>query len=88
MPQKDEVRHVVGFRLRQFLMHQTLQLGVFLLGSPSDDDLYLNPSVRYQLTDELWAEVGGNVFWGKNVYTFYGQFEDDSHVYTTVRYAF
>jgi hypothetical protein len=88
LPARDELRHVASVRVRQFLLHQTLQLGLFVMGSPSDEDAYLNPSVRYQVTDELWAEVGGNVFTGTQNHTYFGQFEDDSHVYVTVRYAF
>lgn len=88
LPARDRFRHVASVRLRQFRLHQTLQLGLFALASPSDDDLYLNPSVRYHVTDELWAELGGNVFSGKEAHTFFGQFEKNSHVYTTVRYAF
>jgi len=88
LPSRDRYRHVTSVRLRQLGLHQTLQLGLFALLSPSDQDLYLNPSVRYQVTDELWAEVGGNVFSGKEPSTFFGQFEKNSHVYVTARYAF
>ena len=88
LPARDRYRHVASFRLRQLSLHQTLQLGTFALLSPSDQDLYLNPSVRYQVTDELWAEAGGNVFSGKEPHTFFGQFKKNSHVYVTARYAF
>ncbi len=87
-PVRDRVRHTANLRIRQLLLHQTLQLGLFAMGSPSDKDVYVNPSVRYQVADELWAEIGGNVFWGKRSTTYFGQFEDDSHVYVTVRYGF
>lgn len=87
-PRRDRFRHVASLRIRQLLRNQTLQLGLFVMGSPSDEDIYVNPSVHYQVADELWAEVGGNVFWGKKTYTFFGQFEDNTHVYATVRYGF
>jgi hypothetical protein len=87
-PRRGRFRHLTSVRIRQLLLHQTLQLGFFVMASPSDEDIYVNPSVRYQVADELWAEVGGNVFWGKKNYTFFGQFEDDTHVYATVRYGF
>jgi hypothetical protein len=85
---RDRFRHVISLRARQLLLHQTLQLGFFVMASPSDADIYVNPSVRYQVADELWAEVGGNIFWGKRNYTFFGQFKDDTHAYVTVRYGF
>jgi hypothetical protein len=88
LAESDELRQVVTVRLRQFLLHQTMTTGFFALGSPSDEDLYVNPFVRYQLTDELWTEVGGNFFSGKEAATAYGQFEDNSNVYLTARYGF
>jgi hypothetical protein len=87
-PRRNEFRHVASVRLRQSFLHQTLQLGLFVLASPTDEDGYVNPSVRYQVADELWAEVGANIFWGEENHTFFGQFQDDSHGYVTVRYAF
>lgn len=87
-PGRDQFRHVTSLRFRQLLLHQTLQLGLFVMGSPSDKDIHVNPSVRYQVADELWAEIGGNVFWGQDNHTFFGQFEDNTHVYLTVRYSF
>jgi hypothetical protein len=48
----------------------------------------VNPSIRYQVADGLWIEVGGNIFWGKERHTFFGQFEDNTHGYLTVRYSF
>jgi hypothetical protein len=87
-PERDEFRHLVSVRFRQMMLHQTLQLGLFALGSPSDEDVYVNPSIRYQVADELWGEVGGNIFWGQRRSTFFGQFEDNSHVYGTIRYGF
>ena len=87
-PRRDQFRHVANLRVRQLLLHQTLQLGLFAMGSPSDRDLYVNPSIRYQVADELWTEIGGNIFWGKQNSTFFGQFEDNSHVYVTLHYGF
>ncbi|MBI5525629.1 MAG: hypothetical protein HY897_04790 [Deltaproteobacteria bacterium] len=88
MPARDQYRHVTSLRFRQFLLHQTLQAGFFVMGSPSDEDIFVNPSVRYHVADELWAEIGGNLFFGKKAHTFFGQFEDNNHVYVTARFAF
>jgi hypothetical protein len=87
-PQRKQYRQVASLRFRQLMLHQTFTLGLFVMGSPSDQDLYVNPSVRYQVADELWAEIGGNVFLGQKGYTYFGQFEDNTHVYATVRYGF
>lgn len=88
LPARDQFRHLVSMRFRQQMLNQTLQLGLFVMGSPSDEDVYVNPSIRYQVADELWTELGANILWGRRNWTYFGQFEDDSHIYATVRYGF
>lgn len=88
LPARDRYRQVASVRLTQLRRHQTLRLGLLMMGSPTDRDLYLNPSVRYNITDELWAEVGGNIFWGQKGHTFFGQFEKNSSVFLVARYGF
>lgn len=88
LPARDRYRQVVSGRVMQLQRHQTLRLGLFLMGSPSDRDLYASPSLRYNVTDELWVEVGSNIFWGAQVHTFFGQFEENSGVFLVARYGF
>jgi hypothetical protein len=87
VPPKAEVRHVLTTRLAQLLLHQTLRLGLFALWSPNEGDLFLNPEVKYNVTDNLWAAVGGNFFVG-SAHTEFGQFRGDDNVYLTLRYSF
>lgn len=87
VPPKAEVRHVLTTRLTQLLLHQTLRLGLFALWSPNEGDLFLNPEIKYNVTDNLWAAAGGNFFVG-SAHTEFGQFEGDSNLYAVVRYAF
>ncbi len=85
---RDEFRHLITVRLTQLLMNQNLQLSLFTYYSPSDEDAYLRPNIRYKVSDALAVEVGGNVFWGDQPYTFFGQFEDNTNAYTALRYSF
>jgi hypothetical protein len=87
MPKRPAARHVLTFRLTWFLLHQTLRLGLFALGSPNDGDFYVNPEVKYNVTDALWGALGVNLFGGPQP-TEFGQFEADSNLYVVVRYAF
>lgn len=88
LPQEDENRQVVTLRLTQLLMQQDLILSLFNFYSPSDSDGYLKLSIKYKVTDELKMELGGNVFYGDKINTFYSQFKTNSNVYTALRYEY
>jgi len=85
---RDRDRHVLTVRLTKQLFNQNLTLGVFTYYSPSDQDAYIRPNAKYKIDDHWTAEVGGNVFVGKDAHTFFGQFERNSNLYAALRYAF
>ena len=60
----------------------------FAYYSPSDEDAYLRPMVKYKLTDNWLVMAGGNIFAGEEDHTFFGQFAKNSNVYGAVRYSF
>jgi hypothetical protein len=86
-PAKDRVRKVATVRLTQFFAHQTVTFNVFAFLGLSEEDRYVIPSLRYAFSDNLWAEIGANLFGGKRSGTF-GAMQDNSNIYLTVRYAF
>jgi hypothetical protein len=86
--ERDENRHVITLRLTQMLMNQNLTLGLFTYWSPSDHDAYLRPKASYKVTDNWLVELSGNFFFGRNDYTFFGQFEDSSNIALAARYSF
>lgn len=88
VPLADEDRHVLTLRLTKLLMSQNLKLSFFAFYSPTDDDAYLRPIVHYKIDDHWSAEVGGNVFFGKDDHTFFGQFEKNTNAYMGLRYGF
>jgi len=87
-PKRDEDRHVVTVRLTKLLMDQNLILSFFTYYSPSDNDAYLRPKATYKVNDRWTVEGGGNVFLGRADHTFFGQFEDTTNVYGSIRYSF
>ncbi len=87
-PARDRDRHVLTLRLTQLLMNQTLTLSLFSYYSPSDKDAYLRPNVHYKATDQLALEAGANIFFGDYPHTFFAQFENNTNIYTAVRYSF
>ncbi|MFA5292259.1 MAG: hypothetical protein WC496_04405 [Phycisphaerae bacterium] len=87
-PAKDEFRHLVTVRLTKLLMNQNLRLNLFAYYSPSDKDCYFRPSINYKATDNIALEAGANIFFGDYPNTFFGQFTDNTNIYTSVRYSF
>lgn len=88
LPVRKENRHQLTVRLT-FLTHsQNTTWSLFTYYSPSAQDYYLRPKVSYRIDDHWTAELGGNIFGGKNDYTFFGQFQDNSNIYVSVRYGF
>ena len=69
-------------------MNQNLTLSLFTYYSPSDGDAYLRPNVKYKVNDNLIVELGGNVFTGESDYSFFGQFKNNTNIYTGIRFAF
>ena len=86
-PAKDRVRKVTTVRFTQLFAHQTITFNLFAFVGLSEEDRYVIPSLRYAFSDNLWAEIGANLFAGKRSGMF-GSMQDNSNVYLTVRYAF
>lgn len=87
-PVRDRDRSVVTFRLTKLLADQTVMCSLFTYYSPTDKDAYMRPKVNYKVTDDLALELGANIFFGDYPNTFFGQFENDTNIYTAVRYTF
>lgn len=88
LPTGDEFRHLVTVELTQLLLMQDLRLNGFLFYSPSDQDFHFRPNFSYKL-DDAWTLAGGiNLFVGSEPSTFFGQFEENSSAYLSIRYGF
>ena len=87
-PIRDEDRHVITLQLTKLLVNQNLELSLASYYSPSDRDAYLRPIVHYKYNDKVTMEAGSNIFFGDECHTFFAQFENDTNIYTAVRYSF
>ncbi len=85
---RDRNRHLITVRLTKLLMNQNLRCSLFTYYSPSDEDAYMRPIVNYKVNDNLAVEAGANVFFGKYPSTFFGQFKNNTNIYTALRYSF
>ncbi len=87
-PARDEDRHLVTLRLTKLLMNQNLRCSLFTYYSPTDKDVYMRPNLNYKASDNVALEVGANIFFGDYPNTFFGQFQNNSNIYASVRYSF
>jgi hypothetical protein len=85
---RDENRHLITVRLTKLLMNQNLTCSLFTYFSPSDKDVYMRPNIHYKASDNLALEAGANVFFGDYPDTFFGQFQNNTNLYTAIRYSF
>lgn len=81
-------RHLFTVRLTKLLMQQDLMLSLFNFYSPSDLDGYLRLKASYKMRDNLKIEAGGNIFYGQESYSFFGQFKDNSNLFAAIHYDF
>lgn len=88
VPKENKLHQLVTLRLTQLLIHQTLRLSIFAFYSPSDRDFLLNPEVKYNFSDNIWAAVGANIFGGKYQWTQFGQLDKNDNTYLQMRYEF
>ncbi len=72
----------------QFSRHQTVRLSFFSIYSPSGKDYFLNPELKYNVSDHIWIAAGANVFGGGEVWSQFGQFTKDDNAYLQWRYEF
>ena len=84
----DRTRHLVTLRLTKLMMNQNLTLSAFNFWSPNQADGYLRLRASYKLSDAWLAEGGGNIFYGAENDTFFGQFTDNTNLFVGVRRNF
>lgn len=87
-PARDKIRHVLTARLTKLSMNQTVTWSLFFYYSPNDGDGYFRPKVSRKVTDNWTAEIGANIFFGAEQYTFFGQFARNSNGFVSLRRGF
>ncbi|MDA8621990.1 hypothetical protein N9L48_05005 [Psychrosphaera sp.] len=87
-PEEKQNRTLWTAQLYYRLMQDTLSLQWFTFYSPSDNDGYSRFKTTYQPIQNWQLTAGINYFWGKQKTTFFGQFEDASNGYLSIRKYF
>ncbi len=81
-------RQLITVRLTYMAVQQKLRWSLFNFYSPSDDDGYLKASVNYRYSDRWSFALGGNIFWGEQQHSFFGQHEQNSNAWLRVTAQF
>lgn len=88
LPKDKKLYQLSTLRLTQLLLHQTLRLSFFAFYSPSDGDYMFNPEIKYNISDHVWAAIGGLIFGGGERWSQFGQMDKNDNLYLQVRYEF
>jgi hypothetical protein len=88
MARRKHNTSTLTLRLSQLALEQNLILSLFLYYSPTRDDGYARPGFSYKLTDQWLVDGGLNLFWGRNLSSFWGQFENNTNIFCGIRYTF
>ena len=78
-------RHLVTARFTYTSFQQKLNSSLFIFYSPTDNDGYFRPSISYRVNDTFQYSFGGNVFWGRNNHTFFGQHQENTNLWLRMR---
>jgi hypothetical protein len=87
-PKEKRLHDLASVQLTQLMLHQTLRLSFFSFYSLSDRDYMVNPEIKYNFSDHIWAAVGGNIFGGGKAWSHFGQLAEDDNVYLQIRHEF
>jgi len=84
---ENEFHNTATFMSRYDMMRETLHLELFSYIGLSDQDALIRPKITYDFDDGFSILLGGNVFVGERDGQF-GQFQDNSMIYTKLKYNF
>ncbi len=83
----NEYQNTATFMARYDMMRETLHLELFSYLGLSNQDALIRPKITYDFDDSFSILLGGNIFVGESDGQF-GQYKDNSMVYTKIKYNF
>lgn len=84
---ENEIQNTATFMARYDMMRETMHLELFSYIGLSDSDALIRPKVTYDFDDSFSILLGGNIFVGERDGQF-GQYNDNSMIYTKIKYNF
>jgi hypothetical protein len=87
MMSDNEFQNTATFMARYDMIRETLHLELFSYIGLSDQDALIRPKITYDFDDSFSILLGGNIFVGERDGQF-GQYQDNSMIYTKIKYNF
>ncbi|MBN1118115.1 MAG: hypothetical protein JXA77_12975 [Bacteroidales bacterium] len=84
---ENEFHNTATFLARYDMMRETLHLELFSYIGLSDNDALIRPKITYDFDDSFSVLLGANIFVGDETGQF-GQYEDNTMIYTKIKYSF
>ena len=82
-----EIENTATFMARYDMMRETLHLELFSYIGLSSEDALIRPKISYDFDDSFSLQLGANIFVGDEEGRF-GQYKDNSMIYTKIKYSF
>ncbi|MCD6337125.1 MAG: hypothetical protein J7M01_02700 [Candidatus Marinimicrobia bacterium] len=84
---EDEFQNTATFVARYNMLRETLHLELFSYIGLSNKDALIRPKISYDFDDSFSLHLGANIFVGDRDGQF-GQYQDNSMIYTKIKYSF
>jgi len=84
---RNDRETMITFLIRHDFMNETLSTELLWIHSTDLDDGVARPQITYQISDEITAGVGADIFYGDQAGLF-GQFKNRDRVVTSIEIAF
>ena len=83
----EKTENTMTFLARMDLMRETLHLELFSYIGLTNEDALIRPKISYDFDDSFSIMLGSNIFIGDTDGRF-GQYSDNSMIYTKIKYSF
>jgi hypothetical protein len=87
MTNDDEFQNTATFLARYDMFRETLHLELFSYIGLTNSDALIRPKITYDFDDSFSILLGANIFVGDEEGMF-GRFDDNSMIYTKIKYSF
>jgi len=88
LPIPPRVRDMITVRIGKNLLNQRLNLSLFNYWGIAERDNYLRFNASYKLNDDWKIDMGGNIFSGRDDFSFWNQFNHNSNVYLGLKWSY
>ena len=84
---ENEINNMATIMARYDMLRETLHLELFSYIGLTNEDALIRPKISYDFDDSFSILLGANIFVGDRSGQF-GQYQDNSMVYTKIKYNF